>query len=213
MTNAPPARCRIVLVAPRDLTVETLNAVLAAGDVASIIIPAHDRDVDLFQSQAEPLVKAAQEKGVAAVIAGDLRVATRIGADGVHVEGSPAELADAIEKFQPRLMVGVGGVTTRDQALEMGEAQPDYIFFGRFGFDAKPDPHPRNLNLGEWWAQMIQIPCIVQAGADLESVRDVAATGADFVALDAAIFAEGRDPAAEVARANELLDLHAPRLD
>ncbi|TIX11689.1 MAG: hypothetical protein E5V46_16365, partial [Mesorhizobium sp.] len=104
-------------------------------------------------------------------------------ADGIHVEVSSQELAETIEHFQGRMMVGVGGAKTRDDALALGEARPDYIFFGRFGYDNKPEPHPRNLSLGQWWAEMIQIPCIVMAGSDLASVEAVAATGAEFVAL------------------------------
>ena len=46
------------------------------------------------------------------------------------------------------MMVGAGGAKTRDDALELGEVRPDYIFFGRFGYDNKPEPHPRNLSLG-----------------------------------------------------------------
>ncbi len=109
------------------------------------------------------------------------------------------------------MMVGTGGAKTRDDALELGEERPDYIFFGRFGYDTKPEPHARNLALGAWWSEMIEIPCIVMAGADLASAEAVAATGAEFVALSAAVFSEGVDPAAAVAEANALLDRTAPR--
>ncbi|TGV80934.1 thiamine phosphate synthase, partial [Mesorhizobium sp. M00.F.Ca.ET.158.01.1.1] len=77
----------------------------------------------------------------------------------------------------------------------------------------KPEPHPRNLSLGQWWAQMIQIPCIVEAGSDLASVETVAATGAEFVALSSAVFADGVDPKVAIGRANALLDDTAPRFE
>jgi thiamine-phosphate pyrophosphorylase len=60
---------------------------------------------------------------------------------------------------------------------------------------------------------MVEIPCIVLAGSDLASVETVAATGADFVALSQAVFAEGIDPEAAVARANAILDETAPRFE
>ncbi|RWG65509.1 MAG: thiamine phosphate synthase, partial [Mesorhizobium sp.] len=62
-------------------------------------------------------------------------------------------------------------------------------------------------------AQMIQIPCIVMAGSELASVETVAATGAEFVALSSAVFADGLDPHAAVAAANALLDQIAPRFE
>jgi len=212
-----PHRCRLVLVTPPAVDAgftAKLAAALEAGDVASLILPRYDLDDDdAFQKLAERLVPLAQEKGVAAIVAGDTRVAGRVKADGVHVEEGKAALADAVERYGKKMMVGAGGAKTRDDALELGEEQPDYLFFGRFGYDVKPEPHARNLSLGGWWAQMIEIPCIVLAGSDTASVREVAATGAEFVALSSAVFGDGRDPAAEVARANALLDEHAPRFE
>src|SRR5690606_7692812 len=101
-----------------------------------------------FQRAAEKLVPLAQAAGAAAIVAGDSRVAGRVKADGLHIEGRRQELADTIERVQERMMVGVGGAKTRDDALELGEEGPDYIFFGRFGYDTDPKPHPRNLTLG-----------------------------------------------------------------
>lgn len=208
-----PNRCRLVLIAPQGATAERLLSALDGGDVASLILPAWDMDDDAFQRHAEAIVPAAQEAGVAVVIAGDARIAMRSHADGIHVDGGRRALEETIEKHQAKLMVGAGGATTRDDALGLGEARPDYLFFGRFGYDNKPEPHPRNLKLGEWWAQMIQIPCIVLGGSDVASVVEVAATGADFVALCEAVFGEGGDAAAMVERANALLDAEAPRFE
>lgn len=215
MQEQAPNRCRIVLIAPPpgDGDGARIEAALSAGDVASLIVPAHDGDEAAFQARAERLARLAQGHGVACVVAGEPRIAARMGADGIHIEGSKAELAEAVRKYQNRMMVGCGGAKNRDDALELGETQPDYIFFGRFGYDVKPAPHPRNLALGAWWSQMIEIPCIVMAGADIASVRTVAETGAEFVALGAAVFDVGADPAQMVAEANRLLDAHAPLLE
>lgn len=206
-----PDRCRIVLIAPRDAEPSRLLAAFEGGDVASLILPAWGMDDDAFQRHAEQVVPAAQAHGAAVMIAGDARIAMRVHADGVHFEGRRGDLEDLIEKHQSKMMIGTGGATTRDDALELGEARPDYIFFGRFGYDLKPEPHPRNLKLGQWWSEMVQLPCIVMAGAVLDSVADVAATGADFVALSAAVYGDGADPVEAVRRANALLDEHAPR--
>src|SRR5690606_41781827 len=127
-----------------------------------------------FPRVAERIVPAAQAAGAAAIIAGDTRIAGRKQADGIHVEAGKAQLADAIARFQSKVSVGAGGVRTRDEALELGEERPDYLFFGRYGYDTKPDAHPRNLTLGAWWAEMIEIPCITMAGSDVSSVVAVA---------------------------------------
>lgn len=211
--TTPPNRCRIVLIAPPTVAPQQVEAALAGGDVASLILPGEGVDEASFQSFAEKVVAAAQKAGVAVVVAGDTRVAGRVHADGIHVEGNKEELAEAVENYQQRMMVGAGGAKTRDDALELGEERPDYIFFGRFGYDNKPEPHSRNLSLGEWWAEMIEIPCIVMAGSDIASVEAVAATGVEFVAVSSAVFGEGIDPREAVARANALLDETAPRFE
>ncbi|AMS40348.1 thiamine phosphate synthase [Aminobacter aminovorans] len=211
--TTPPNRCRIVLIAPPTVAPQQVEAALAGGDVASLILPGEGVDEASFQSFAEKVVAAAQKAGVAVVVAGDTRVAGRVHADGIHIEGNKEELAEAVESYQQRMMVGAGGAKTRDDALELGEERPDYIFFGRFGYDNKPEPHSRNLSLGEWWSEMIEIPCIVMAGSDIASVEAVAATGVEFVALSSAVFGEGIDPREAVARANALLDEAAPRFE
>jgi thiamine-phosphate pyrophosphorylase len=215
--TAEPNRCRILLIAPAGLSAERfatrLRQAVGAGDVASLILPVNGMDDASFQHFCEHVVPIAQEAGVAVIVERDTRVAGRVHADGVHLEASVEEIAGDIERLQNRMMVGVGGIKTRDDALDLGELRPDYVFFGRFGYDNKPEPHARNLSLGRWWAEVIEIPCIVMAGSDIGSVVEVAATGAEFVALSAAVFAEETDPRAAIVRANALLDEHAPRFE
>lgn len=211
----PPDRCRLVLVAPENAAgadfAAALRDALSGGDVASVVLPQYGADEASFQAFAQPAVAIAQEHGAAAIIAGDTRVAGRVHADGLHVEGGKADVAEAIARLQGRMIVGAGGGKTRDEALEIGEERPDYVFFGRFGYDRTSEPHSRNLALGRWWAEMIEVPCIVLGGSDLASVETVAATGVEFVALSAAVFAPGTDPRQAVATANETLDRTAPR--
>jgi len=212
-----PHRCRLVLIAPKVNDADALAAQLAdavaGGDVASLILPDYDHDQAGCQSRAERVMERLGGRDVAVILAGDTRIADRVGADGVHLESGPREITDAVERLQSRMIVGAGGAKTRHEAMGIGEARPDYIFFGRFGYDTLPEPHPRNLSLGGWWAELVEIPCIIMGGSTVESARSVAETGAEFVALSSAVFAEGVDPAERVAAVNALLDRHAPLLE
>jgi thiamine-phosphate pyrophosphorylase len=211
----PENRCRLVLIVPDDADADRqaklLAEALSGGDVASVMLPQYDLDDQAFQKRAEVLVEMIQEAGAAAIIAGDSRVAGRAKADGLHLSGSMEELGEAIEKFTPKLIVGAGGASERHTALEIGELRPDYIFFGRFDGDIKPEAHPKNVALAEWWASMIEIPCIVMGGNEAESVVVAAESGAEFVALRSAVFGTAEGPAAAVSRVNALLDEKAPR--
>lgn len=219
--NAPTAtkdneRCRLLLVAPPladgDALAKLLSAALSGGDVASVILDGNGLDEATFQASAQKAVAIIQDKGAAAIILNDTRIAGRVGADGIHIEGKAAELAEAIEKHTPKFIVGTGNLRDRHGAMEIGELQPDYVFFGKVGADNKPDAHPRNLALAGWWAELVEIPSVAQAGNTVESVIEAAQTGADFVALGRAVF-EAEDPAKAVAEANRLLDENAPRFE
>jgi thiamine-phosphate pyrophosphorylase len=210
-------RCRLVLILPEgdDLSARAamLEGALKGGDVASVILPQYGLDDGQFQKHAEVLVSIVQKAGAAALVAGDTRVAGRVKADGIHVTGGADEVGEVAEKFTPQLIVGGGNATDRHRALEIGDVQPDYIFFGKIGGDIKPEAHPKNLALAEWWASMVEIPCIVLGGMDPQSALAAAETGAEFVALDRAVFADPAQAPHVVAAVNALLDEKAPRFE
>ena len=113
---------------------QELANVLTAGDVASLIFSLGNLEESTFQDVVEPLVKATQDCGVAAIVADQSRIAGRVGADGLQLGQDPAALEDAIDKFLPGLMVvGAGNVKTRHNALTIGELRPDYLMFGKPG--------------------------------------------------------------------------------
>jgi thiamine-phosphate pyrophosphorylase len=210
-------RCRLVLIvadaADAEAQSKAVEDALRGGDVSSVIIPQYGLDDMAFQKRAEVMVPIIQEAGAAAIVAGDSRVAGRVKADGIHIVGGFDELSEGVEKFAPKLIVGGGTADDRHKALEQGESGLDYIFFGKFEGDIKPEAHPKNVALGEWWSSMIEIPAIVMGGTDVSSVVTVAESGVEFVALREAVFSHASGAAQAVAEANALLDEKAPRFD
>jgi thiamine-phosphate pyrophosphorylase len=208
-------RLRLVLVMPEaddaDAAARMIGEALKGGDVASVILPQYGMDDVQFQKLAEKVVPLIQQAGAAALVAGDSRVAGRARADGLHVAGGVEDLGEAIEKHAPKLIVGGGNAQDRHRALEIGDLQPDYVFFGKLDGDIKPEAHPKNLALAEWWASMVEIPCIVMGGTNPESALAIAETGAEFAALRLAVFAEPGRAASIVQEVNALLDQKAPR--
>lgn len=205
-------RCRLVLISPARAdwreAADLVRTTFGAGDIAAMILRPAGLNEGEFQKLCQEIVPEGQEVGIAMVVAGDTRIAGRSGADGVHLE-SIEDLRHETGRRDGRI-IGAGGATTRHDALEIGELMPDYLLFGRFDGDVRPEAHQGNLELGQWWAEMVEIPCIVLGGAAVESVVEVAATGAEFVALGAAVFEAPEGPAGAVARANALLDRAQP---
>ena len=173
------------------------QAALAGGEVASVLVRlAPGSDVKKIVG---PLREIAQALDVALLIEDDARMAARLDVDGVHVSG--ADVAEAVEAFNGKRIVGAGGVGLRDDAMGAGEAGADYVMFGEPGPDGEAAPPEETLERVDWWAPIFQTPCVAYA-ARLEDVAALFAAGADFVALGAAVW-DAPDPAAAVKAAAE----------
>ncbi|RFC65296.1 thiamine phosphate synthase [Fulvimarina endophytica] len=210
MTSDDPIRQRLVLVTTSlgdDGADEALRRALSGGDVASVLIDPAGREPGAFQDFAERLVPIAQEAGAAAIVIDDTRCAGRVKADGIHLSGGRLSvLGETIEAHASRMIVGAGGFKTRHDALEAGELMPDYMFFGRLGQDTEEEPHPKTLAMAEWWAAMVELPCIALGAHGLESLSVLAETEAEFIALSAAIFDPAGGEAEAVGKANDMLE-------
>lgn len=204
-------RTRLVLVVPatgpEPVDAARLEAALAGGDVAAVVIDAGDVDAgDNVQPAVAALVDSAQKAGAAALIRGDSRLVGRTHADGVHVDESLDEIEAALERFHPNGIVGAGGADTRHDAMLIAESGPDYIFFGDIDAPEAAETNPRDFEFGTWWAEVFEIPVVVLVGLDMADVPDLAAAGVEFVAMRGAVWNNADGPAAAVARANELID-------
>jgi thiamine-phosphate pyrophosphorylase len=195
---------RLFLVAPPRIDADfatRLKEALAAADVAAVLFAVGGATEAVLQ----PLMQIVQQSGAAALIADDTRLAGHVKADGVHVNSRPEELKFAIESFKPNRIVGAADIHSRHAALEVGELDVDYLFFGRPHGDTHDAPHPKALELAEWWSEMTEVPAIIMAGRSIDSVRDAAATGAEFVALHDAVWSHTGGPAEAVRLAAVML--------
>ncbi len=210
-------RARLFLITPRVVDAAAfapkLEAALAAGDIASLLIAPDAATENDLQTIAETLVPIAQKHDVAALVLGNSRVMGRARADGIHIEAGGEALKEAIEALQPKSIVGAGNIRVRHEAMEAGEAGADYIFFGLLDLEEGEEAHRKTIDLGAWWAELFEPPCVLLSGRSMESVEACARTGADFVAGRAAIWEHPEGPAAAIAEANAILDrvaLEAP---
>ncbi len=180
-----------------------LRDALAGGDVAAVLIA--DAAGGELEALAAALVPIVQEAGAAALVLNDTRLAGHVNADGVHVDTGPADIRLAVQSFRQKRVVGAGNLYSRHAAMEAGEAGADYLFFGRPHGDTRDEPHPKALDLAEWWSELMEVPAVVMAGRSLASVSEAAATGAAFVALHQAVWSNEAGPGEAVRAANAAL--------
>jgi len=190
MSDATEQACRLCLVAPPEgaaaATLAWIGEAASGGDIASLIVPP-GAPVD------KACIALAQRNGIAVVWAGDTPPR---GVDGVQVSASGAPAARHTHDI-----VGIDDIHTRHDAMTAAEVDPDYLFFGRF--DATGDLiNPAALDLAAWWASVAVVPGVVMGGRSLDSVRQAAEAGIEFVALGSAIWDDPRGPAVAVSEAN-----------
>lgn len=201
------APCRLYLITPLlsvadvEAFAPRFEAVLAGGEVASVLLrlaPAAEADGKRVITR---LLEISAKADVALIVDRDARLAARAGADGVHVAGVEAALEEALSSLKPERIVGVGALRLRDDAMTAGEAGADYILFGEPRPDGWLPPFAETLERVEWWAEIFQTP-IVGYASSIEEAQDLAAAGADFVALDTLVWSatEPAAQAAEIAR-------------
>jgi len=205
-------RPRLYLVTPPEFDAEDLAGKLAkafaGGDIACVLIympGAHTKEV---QTAASVLVPVIQQGGAAAIVYQDTQAAGRSGADGVHVDASLEDVKLAVESFQPDRIVGTGGTKQKHDAMEWAETGVDYMLFGKLDLPEKTAAHDKTLRSATWWAELFETPCVALAGNSLETLADVAATGADFVALKDAIWHSDTEISSVISEANTILEAY-----
>lgn len=205
---------RLMLVTPpvadAEAIVFRLMQAMAGGDIAAIVLrltPGDDRNrIERVKRLAAPV----QANNVALVVEDSALVATRGGADGVHVTGGPEAIAEARSSLKNERIVGAGGLRARHDAMDVGEAGVDYVMFGEPRADGSVPPLTAVIERAGWWAEIFETPCVAYA-PDAESIPALVETGAEFVALGAWAFEEGQDIRALVEAANATIAEFAAR--
>jgi thiamine-phosphate pyrophosphorylase len=180
------------------------EAALAAGDVACVLLQVDGRDDGEAKRIVRTLAEIAARHDVALLVAGDAQLATRAGADGVHVRGAGQDLSEALESLKPERIVGCGGLELRDDAMAAGEAGVDYVMFGDALADGEVPSLAETLERTGWWAEIFNVPCVALAHG-FEDIAPLADAGADFVALGDWLWSDLRGPAAVVREAHAVL--------
>ena len=197
---------RLMLVTPPVADAEAmafrLMQAMAGGDIAAVLLrltPGDDRSrIERVKRLAGPV----QANNVALVVEDNALVATRGGADGVHLTGGPAAVAEARSSLKSERIIGIGGLRARHDAMDAGEAGVDYVMFGEPRPDGSLPPLAAVVERAGWWAEIFETPCVAYA-PDAESIPALVETGAEFVALGAWAFDEGQDIRALVEQANQ----------
>ena len=170
--------------------VAQLPDLLAAADIAAVLVRLKETDQRTMISRLKQFAPAIQNAGAALLVEGHVELVARAGADGAHLVGIAA-LEEALPSLKPERIAGVGGLPTRHDSMAAGELGADYVLFGEP--DAKGE-RPSMEAIAErlqWWDELFEPPCVGFA-ASLQEAAEFAAAGADFVLVRDFIWADPR---------------------
>lgn len=207
------AYTRLVLLAPKGMQlselVPKLQAAFEGGSIDAVILPcAADSDNRALINYAKTIAVLVQAKQSVLLLDGGLEIAPRAGVDGVHIN-NPKELEMALDRDpKHERMIGVGGIRTRHEAMEVAEAGADYVMFGEPRADGFIPPLEQTLDAAGWWAELFNTPGIGFV-SKIGEVGMMAETGIEFVALGSAVFDHPEGPTMAMRMAHDQI-AHAP---
>ena len=213
MTRSNQQRPRLYLVTPPlgdpASFLPDLGAVLAAGDIAALLLRLEAADERTLINRAKSVAAVVQRRDVALLLDGHPELAARASADGAHLFGIAA-LTEAIGALKPDRIAGAGGLRSRHDAMLAGEAAADYVMFGDPDARGGRPPLETVIERLTWWSQLFEPPCVGYAGSQ-DEIAPLAQAGADFIALGEWLWMQNEGPAAAIAAAALLLAEPAAR--
>jgi thiamine-phosphate pyrophosphorylase len=183
--------------------IESLPGLLAAADVAAVLLRLKPTDPRSMISRVKALAPAIQNSGAALLLEGNVDLVARGGADGAQLTGIAA-FEEALPSLKPDRIAGIGGLATRHDSMTAGELGADYVLFG------EPDASGQRPSIEaiaerlQWWAELFEPPCIGFA-ASPEEAFEFAAAGADFVMVGDVVWADPRGAAAALKDAEQAI--------
>jgi thiamine-phosphate pyrophosphorylase len=205
---APPRPApRLYLATPevddRSQLGDTLASLLAAADVAAVLVRVAASDPRSMISRVKALAPAIQNAGAALLIDSHADLVARAGADGAHLTGIAA-LEEVMPSLKPDRIAGVGGLATRHDSMAAGELGAHYVLFG------EPDAQGQRPSVEaiaerlQWWDELFEPPSVGYA-ASREEAAAFAAAGADFLLVGDFIWADPRGPKAALVEVDQAI--------
>ena len=186
--------CQLYLISPLDVSgtfPERLERALDAGKGVATAFQFRVKGLDQHEAArlAEPLQAICAAREVAFIVNDDVALAKRLGADGVHLGQGDGDPREAREELGREAQIGVTCHDSRHLALEAGEAGADYVAFGAFfPSETKETSHRAEIELLEWWSEMVELPSVAIGGITPENCASLIKAGADFLAVSGAIW-------------------------
>lgn len=196
MTDAP----QLYLMTPAGAQASALGPLLA--EVMDRVAPACLRirggaEEDELGRLADMAREIAHARDVAVVIDDHVKLALRHGLDGVHLTDGAKAIRYARKELGDDAIVGAFCGTSRHEGMNAAEAGADYVAFGPISDSALYRGEPVDLELFQWWSEMIEVPVVAEGAITRDLIAQLSPI-TDFIALGPEIWTQD-DPVATLA--------------
>lgn len=190
-------RPQIYLVTPPEIDLDQfpdrLAQVLDSAEIACLRLSLASRDEDHVARAADALRALAHARDIPLVIERHVQLVARLGLDGVHLTDGARSIRALRKDLGADAIIGAYCGVTRHEGISAAEAGADYVSFGPVGTTSLGDGRQADLDLFEWWSDMIEVPVVAEGALTPELVARLAPF-TDFFAFSEEIWLQ-KDPA------------------
>jgi len=162
---------------------------LAAGGVALLQYRHKEAGPALREAQAGALLALCRRHAVPLIVNDHLDLCERIGADGVHVGGTDADVAQVRARLGPDKIVGASCYGELALAIAAQAAGASYVAFGGFYPSlVKKYAVTTKLEILDQARAAIAVPSVVIGGMTPENAAPLVARGAAMVAAISSVY-------------------------
>ena len=210
--EAPRPAPRLYLVTPQVADARafaaTITGAFANADVAAVLLRLAPGDDRTLINRVKTVGPPIQSTGAALIIDGHPAIVAHASADGAHLSGIE-EFEAAVPRLKPDRIAGAAGLHSRHDAMLAAERGADYVMFGEPDEEGKCPSLEAVLERVTWWSEVFEMPCVAWASR-MEDIAELAAAGADFVAVGDFVFEDPRGLAAALGDAMSRLAASVP---
>lgn len=159
------------------------------GGVTCIQLREKELDDKEFLKLAYEIKELCNQYGVPFIINDNVAIATKCGADGIHVGQHDMESLKVKEMIEDHMILGVS-VQTVSQAIEAEKNGAHYLGVGAvFTTSTKLDADTVSHSTLKEICEAVSIPVVAIGGINKHNIHELSGTKVDGVALVSAIFA------------------------
>ncbi|WP_299404662.1 thiamine phosphate synthase [uncultured Roseobacter sp.] len=181
-----PEQPQLYLITPAEFELssfpDVLAAVLDVHPVACVRLSMATRDEDRLSRAADALREITHARDIALVLSDHTLLSDRLGLDGVHLTDAARSVRDTRKALGDEAIVGCFCATSRHDGMTAGEAGADYVSFGPVQASSLGDGSFAEIDLFQWWSEVIEVPVVAEGALDENMMRTLAPF-TDFVGL------------------------------